>query len=84
MLTAGMADQLAQVDNELKMSTFTYFLTKGLEGAADYTNDGIVSLNELYVFSQYEVANRTRGEQIPMLGRISGEGEMIFFINNSE
>lgn len=78
MMTAGMAAQEAEMDHELKMSTFTHFLTKGLEGKADYTNDGIVTLTELHLFVQYEVANKTGGTQIPMIGRISGEGEIIF------
>lgn len=31
MMTAGMADQLAEIDPSLKMSTFTHYLSKGLK-----------------------------------------------------
>jgi hypothetical protein len=83
MMTAGMSEQEAQMDNQLRMSVFTYFLTQGLSHAknstnADYTGDGIITLTELLLYVQYEVAKKTHGTQIPMLGRIEGQGEMIF------
>ena len=78
MITAGMADQEAQMDNRLRMSTFTYYLSEGLSGAADYTDDQVISLTELLLFVRYNVANKTSGAQTPMMGRISGIGEMVF------
>ncbi|MGD2086863.1 MAG: caspase family protein [Candidatus Aminicenantes bacterium] len=82
MITAGMADQLAEMDHKLKMSTFTFFLTQGLSGNADYTGDSIITVSELLLYVQYEVAKKTNAAQIPMIGRILGEGEMIFDIRN--
>lgn len=79
MLTAGMADQTAQIDPDYGMSTFTYFLVKGLKGEAErYDRGGIITLTDLYNYVQYNVASRTRSSQIPMLGRLEGEGEMLF------
>jgi hypothetical protein len=78
MMTAGMSDQVVGMDNSLKMSTFTYYLCKGLTGEADYTKDKIITLTELLQYVQYEVACATHASQIPMLGKIIGEGEMIF------
>jgi caspase domain-containing protein len=79
MLTAGMANQLAQIDPGLGMSTFTYYLAEGLNGAADILgNNGLITLSELYVYVQYKVAEKTQAQQIPMLGRIRGDGEMLF------
>jgi peptidoglycan hydrolase-like protein with peptidoglycan-binding domain len=78
MITAGMADQEAQMDTSLRMSTFTYYLTQGLAGKADYTGDDVISLTELLLFVRYNVATKTSGMQTPMMGRISGAGEMIF------
>lgn len=80
MITAGMEDQEAQIDRSLKMSTFTYFLVDGLNGMADYTNDNMITLTELLVYIRYQVARKTGGTQTPMIGRISGTGEMIFEI----
>jgi len=83
MMTAGIVEQNAQVDLNLKMSIFTHFLANGLSKTekvknADYTNDGIITLTELLLYVQYEVAQKTNATQIPMLGRIHGDGEMIF------
>jgi len=78
MLTAGMADQAAAIDPELKMSTFTHFLAEGLLGKANVIQDDVITLSELYVYVQYEVAKRTNAAQIPMLGRMFGSGEMLF------
>ena len=78
MITAGMADQQAQMDSHLQMSTFTYFVTKGLTGEADYTKDKVISLTELLLYVRYNVATQSQGSQTPMIGRISGPGEMIF------
>lgn len=79
MITAGMSDQTAQIDPELQMSTFTYFLSKGLDGQASiFDKDGVISLSELFLFTQYHVAKHTNSRQIPMLGRFFGDGEMLF------
>jgi hypothetical protein len=79
MLTAGMANQLAQIDPKLRMSTFTHFLSEGLKGKAEVLgNNGVITLTELFLFVQYEVARQTRSQQIPMLGRMRGDGEMLF------
>jgi hypothetical protein len=82
MLTAGMANQLAQIDPSLGMSTFTHFLAQGLNGEADILgNGGLITLSELFVYVQYKVAVTTQAQQIPMLGRMKGDGEMLFLPN---
>ena len=78
VLTAGMAEQQAQMDTRLHMSTFTHFLVEGLSGAADYTKDSVISVTELLLYVRYNVARQTEGEQTPMMGRLKGPGEMIF------
>jgi len=78
MLTAGMVDQVAQMDHRLKMSTFTHYLAKGLSGEADLFKDNVISISELLLYVRYQVAKETDGRQTPMMGRITGAGEMIF------
>jgi len=79
MLTAGMSNQVAQIDPKLGMSTFTHFLADGLNGGADILgNNGLITLSELFLYVQYKVAEQTQAKQIPMLGRMKGEGEMLF------
>jgi hypothetical protein len=80
ILTAGMSNQNAKMDEKMKMSVFTYYLIEGLaKKRADYTKDGIITLSELLIYVQYNVAKRTNSQQVPMSGRISGTGEMIFY-----
>lgn len=82
ILTAGTENQTAFIDKELGGSIFTYFLTLGLDGNADYTQDGIVTLQELSVYSRYHVAKFLQkcrnNDQTPTLGRFWGSGEMVF------
>ena len=78
MITAGMVNQKAEMDNVEQISTFTRYLAEGLDGAADYTDDQVVSLTELLLYVRYEVARKTNGTQTPMIGRLEGSGEMIF------
>ena len=78
MITAGLADQKAEMDIQRKMSTFTWYFTEGLEGAADYTKDNIITLTELLMYTRYNVARKTKGAQTPMIGRLKGPGEMVF------
>lgn len=80
ILTAGMSDQNAKMYEKLQMSVFTYYLTKGLTSkSADYTKDGIITLSELLIYVQFNVANYTNSAQIPICGRITGYGEPIFY-----
>jgi len=78
MITAGMADQEARLDANSDMSEFTKFLVAGIGGAADYNKDGVVTLLELMTYVRSSVAKNTAGEQIPMIGRVFGIGEIMF------
>jgi uncharacterized caspase-like protein len=78
MLTAGLAGQDALMDQELGKSYFTHYLSLGLAGESDYTGDGVISVTELLLYVRAKVAERSKGKQTPMLGRISGPGEMMF------
>ena len=60
------------------MSTFTYFLAEGLDGQADLTGDGVISISELLVYVRAKVATETKGAQTPSFGRLTGVGEMVF------
>jgi hypothetical protein len=78
MITAGMADQQARPDATNQMSEFTKFLVAGIEGAADSNKKGVVTLLDLMAYVRGKVAKDTGGSQIPMMGRISGSGEIMF------
>src|SRR5215469_14675386 len=44
---------------------FTYYVVKGLEGAADVSHDGIVTADELAEYVHSQVREATRGQQNP-------------------
>ncbi|MFX0196683.1 MAG: triple tyrosine motif-containing protein [Candidatus Hodarchaeota archaeon] len=86
MMTAGLVDQVAFAERDQKLSVFTRYLVEGLKGQADYTNDDLITLTELLVFVQDRVSRRVEkisdGEkkQTPVMGKIMGAGEMLFFL----
>ncbi len=82
MITAGLGNQEAEMDIQRQMSTFTYYFTKGLEGEADYTDDSMITLTELLLYTRYNVAKKTKGAQTPMIGRLKGPGEIVFLKKN--
>lgn len=45
---------------------FTYFLLKGLQGAADANHDGTVTAGELFAYVKSHVQEATGGEQTPV------------------
>jgi hypothetical protein len=47
VFTASKSDQVANWYNEKKHGMFTYFFTKGLQGAADANKDGVITVSEL-------------------------------------
>lgn len=51
LITASAANEDAQESDELKSSFFTHHLVSGLLGAADISNDGLVSLEEAYNYA---------------------------------
>lgn len=62
-LTSASATEAAQESDRLQGSFFTHYLVSGLLGAADFSKDGRVSLNEAYQFAYAETLARTRNTQ---------------------
>jgi hypothetical protein len=48
------------------MGVFTYFLMKGLAGAADSNGDGSVTADELFRYVQFHVSDDTFDQQLPI------------------
>jgi Caspase domain len=83
VITAGTADEEARASRDGKISVFTKYLVEGLEGKADTYPDGVITVSELLTYVRWNVANETGSSQTPMLGRLSGSGEMIFQLTPS-
>jgi hypothetical protein len=81
-LTSSSQDEAAQESDALHGSFFTHALVSGLRGAADSTDDGKVTLNEIYQFAFNETLARTErtqgGAQHPAYDiQLSGTGDLV-------
>jgi len=71
VLTASSASQISSTYDQKNHGLFTYFILKGLQGAADTNKDGRIELSELYGYVKPEVERVARREynndQVPQL-----------------
>jgi uncharacterized caspase-like protein len=83
VLTASGPDEPAEEDSDLGHGVFTYYLLKGLRGAADSTPpgertpDGKITVSEIYNYLSREVPKATKSRQNPSL-RSEIKGELLF------
>ncbi|MFM8486643.1 MAG: hypothetical protein ACKOCH_09925, partial [Bacteroidota bacterium] len=54
-------------DRELRQGVFTFFLIEGMSGLADYDDNGVVEMRELYKYVRKKVNRYTDGRQTPVL-----------------
>ena len=77
IITASKPDELSHETDELKHGIFTYYLAEGLKGKADFNEDGVVTVDELYSYVYKQVEEKARqlgGTQHPLKkGTIVGE-----------
>ncbi|MBI2529008.1 MAG: caspase family protein [Candidatus Rokubacteria bacterium] len=74
IVTASRPTEVSLEVPELGHGLFTYYLVRGLQGAADFNRDGIVSLQEIYEYVEQQVSQKSRalgGNQHPVM-----KGEM--------
>lgn len=50
-----------------RQGIFSYFFIKGLEGEADYNNDQIISVTEIFDFTRKKVTDYTKNTQTPIM-----------------
>ena len=62
VFTSNAAGEQSHVSRSLERSVFSYFVTRGLSGAADTDEDRFVSLDELYRYVSVNVAAVVRAE----------------------
>ena len=82
IITAG--GQGEQVQERRGHGLFTTYFLKGIQGAADYDGDRVVTGSELGTYLRPAVSNASRQAQTPLFGRLEGEGEFLFFIGAFE
>lgn len=65
VLAAASADEAAVEAGTWEHGAFTHAILSGLKGDADYNNDRIVDVLELFHYVEARVADMTRGQQHP-------------------
>jgi hypothetical protein len=66
-MSAAKHNEVAFVPKKFGMNIFNFYLVKGLRGAADISNDGNISIKELYDYVSDSVIKETKGAQHPQL-----------------
>ena len=64
---SSKAEELSLEDHGLRQGVFTYYILKGLKGAADPNGDYIVTVKELYNYVYAKVREYTANVQTPVL-----------------
>lgn len=67
LLMSSKAEELSLEDHGLRQGVFTYYVLRGMKGAADANNDYIVTIKELHNYVYAKVRDYTAGAQTPVL-----------------
>ena len=67
LLMSSKPEELSLEDHGLRQGVFTYYILRGMKGAADSNGDYIVSIKELYSYVYAKVRDYTAGVQTPVL-----------------
>ena len=78
MMTAGGKGE--QVAERAGHGLFTWFFLNALDGKADLNRDNVITGTELGAYLRPAVSAASNHAQTPLVGRLEGEGEFLFFI----
>ena len=67
LLMSSKAEELSLEDQGLRQGVFTYYILRGLKGAADGNGDYLITIKELYSYVYSKVREYTAGVQTPVL-----------------
>ncbi|MCK6692526.1 MAG: caspase family protein [Thermoanaerobaculia bacterium] len=67
LLMSSKAEELSLEDHGLRQGVFTYYLLRGLNGAANANSDQIVTIRELFNYVYVKVREYTTNVQTPVL-----------------
>lgn len=79
IITASAANEVSVENDELQHGVFTYYLLEGLHGKADFAGDGLITLDEAYLYVAEKVSQATGQEQHPAK-RGTMEGDFVLSI----
>ena len=67
LLMSSKAEELSLEDHGLRQGVFTYYVLRGLKGAADGNGDYLITIKELYSYVYSKVREYTANVQTPVL-----------------
>lgn len=67
LLMSSKSDETSLESSGLRQGVFSHYLIRGLKGEADRDGDGLVSVQELYIFVDRNVRSYTGNMQSPLL-----------------
>ena len=67
LLMSSKPEELSLEDHGLRQGVFTYYVLRGMKGAADSNGDYIIGIKELYKYVYAKVRDYTAGVQTPVL-----------------
>ncbi|MEI6154456.1 MAG: hypothetical protein WCQ90_10260, partial [Deltaproteobacteria bacterium] len=76
ILASSKPNQVSQESDTLKHGYFTYHLLEGLKGKADVSKDGIVDIDEIYIYLNDVLPKATNGGQNPVK-KGEAEGQVV-------
>ncbi len=79
IITASSANEVSVEKDELKHGVFTYYMIEGLQGKADFDQDGLITVDEAYRYVSAKVPQKTGQEQHPVKKGIV-EGQLVLGI----
>ena len=83
IITSSKQQEYSMEDMGLRSGVFSYYLIKGLKGAADYNKNGIVTITELFNFVSTNVKNYTAGAQSPQISGDYDKNMPVGFAKNN-
>jgi uncharacterized caspase-like protein len=79
IMTASGANEVSVENDHLGHGVFTYYLVEGLKGKADADGDGLITVDEAYLYVSDKVPQATGQEQHP-IKKGTVEGRLILGI----
>jgi len=67
IMMSSKASETSQENPHIRQGTFSYYLLKGLKGAADRNDDKTITLEELFPYIKANVLNFTNNRQTPVI-----------------
>jgi len=67
IIMSSTPQQTSQENPKIRQGAFTYYLLKGLRGAADRNKDMTITLEELFPYVKANVLNFTQNQQTPII-----------------